>query len=122
MPSRVAHSFLFALLLVGLTCAAAQGQDDYRAILGNRAGIFPGSEYKRVFRFPKATVVNFETAASPAAVAAFYKKDMVARGWAVKMDTSDAGTAFLVLTRKGRRCIVEARRGRFGRTGYSVSL
>lgn len=122
MPSRVVHSLFFALLLVGLAGATARAQDDYRAILGNNAGIFPGSAFKRVFHFPKATVVTFETSAPPTAIAAFYKKDMTARGWTVKVNDADAQASFMLLTKNGRRCIIEAQRGQAGRTGYSVSL
>lgn len=119
---RVARRLFFALSLVCLACASASAQDDYRAILGNDAGIFPGAAFKKVFHFPKANVVTFETNAAPAAIAAFYKKDMTARGWKVEVDDVNAQASFLLLTKDGRRCIVESQRGLPGRTGYSVSL
>ncbi len=110
----------WTLALAAAVCAFAQ--DDYRAVLGNEAGVFPGAEFKKVFRFPKATVVTFETGAPPAEISAFYKKDMTARGWSVEVDDIGAEASFLLLTKNGRRCIVEAQRGLPGRTGFSVSL
>jgi hypothetical protein len=120
-------SRLFARLCLLLACLLAVAgptlaQDDYRAVLGNEAGLFPGAEFKKVFRFPKATVVTFETGAPPAEITAFYKKDMAGRGWNVEVDDVGAQASFLLMTKNGRRCIVEAQRGLPGRTGFSVSL
>ena len=77
---------------------------------------------EKIFHFPKATVVTFETGAAPAEISAFYKKDMTARGWKVEVDDNTKEASFLLLTKNGRRCIVEAQRGLPGRTGFSVSL
>ncbi len=118
---RLARAVL-ALAFVLLSAAPAVAQDDYKAILGNEAGIFPGAEYKKVFRFPKATVVTFETGAAPAEIAAFYEKDLTGRGWKVEVNDVNDGASFLLATKNGRRCIVEAQRGLPGRTGFSVSL
>lgn len=122
MPSRLTRRFALALVLVGLACAVVSAQDDYRAVLGNEAGVFPGAEFKRIFRFPKATVVTFETGAPPADISAYYKKDMTARGWKVEVDDVNTQASYLLLSKNGRRCIVEAQRGLPGRTGFSVSL
>ena len=122
MSLGVVRHLAFAVCLVCLACTAASAQDDYRAVLGNDAGLFPGAEFKKIFRFPKATVVTFETNAPPAEIAAFYKKDMTARGWKVEVDDVNAQASFLLLTKAGRHCIVEAQRGLPGRTGFSVSL
>jgi len=89
---------------------------------GKRCRHFPRRGIQKVFHFPKANVVTFETNAAPAAIAAFYKKDMTARGWKVEVDDVNAQASFLLLTKDGRRCIVESQRGLPGRTGYSVSL
>jgi hypothetical protein len=128
-PRRIAVSLrlsrlciLTLAIFVLLPCARVTAQEDYRAILGNEAGVFPGAEFKRVFRFPKATVVTFETGAPPAEITAFYKKDLTARGWKIEVDDVNAQAAYLLLSKKGRRCIVEAQRGLPGRTGFSVSL
>ena len=56
-----------ALVLVCLAWTACLAQEDFRAVLGSEAGVFPGAEFKKIFRFPKATVVTFETGAPPAA-------------------------------------------------------
>jgi hypothetical protein len=122
VPSRLTRRFALALVLVGLACAVVSAQDDYRAVLGNEAGVFPGAEFKRIFRFPKATVVTFETGAPPADISAYYKKDMTARGWKVEVDDVNTQASYLLLSKNGRRCIVEAQRGLPGRTGFSVSL
>ena len=122
MPSRVTRCLLLTCVLVCLCCVGARAQDDFRAVLGNEAGVFPGAEFKRIFRFPKATVVTFETGAAPAEVSAFYKKDLTARGWKVDVDDVNAQASYLLLSKNGRRCIVEAQRGLPGRTGFSVSL
>lgn len=111
-----------AVVLASLACVSAWAQDDYRAVLGKDAGVYPGAEFKRIFHFPKANVVTFETTASPAEIATFYKDDMTARGWKMEVDDEGAQASFLLFTRAGRRCIVEAQRGLPGRTGYSVSL
>jgi len=114
---------LLLLWAVGLPpVARALAQDEYKAVLGNEAGVFPGAEFKKTFRFPKATVLTFETGASPAEISAFYKKDMTGRGWAVEVDDVGTAASYLLLTKNGRRCIVEAQRGLPGRTGFSVSL
>nr|WP_246198100.1 hypothetical protein [Solidesulfovibrio aerotolerans] len=97
-------------------------QDDYRAVLGNEAGVFPGAEFKRVIRFPKATAVLFETGASPAEVSAFYAKDMVARGWTIEVNDVTDAASYLLVVKNGRRAIIEAQRGLPGRTGLNVSL
>ena len=55
-------------------------------------------------------------------MSAFYKKDLTARGWQVEVDDVSDAAAYLLLTKKGRRCIVEAQRGLPGRTGFSLSL
>ncbi|WP_428564167.1 MAG: hypothetical protein ACP59X_01735 [Solidesulfovibrio sp. DCME] len=120
-PHQTWRLALVALLLCLLAVPAA-AQDDYRAVLGDQAGLFPGAEFKKIFRFPKATVVTFETGEPPAAVSAFYKKDMTARGWQVEVDDVNNAASYLLLTKKGRRCIVEAQRGLPGRTGFSLSL
>lgn len=122
MLSRFSRPALLACVLVCLCCAGVRAQDDYRAVLGNEAGVFPGAEFKRIFRFPKATVVTFETGAAPAEISAFYKKDLTARGWKVEVDDVNAQASYLLLSKNGRRCIVEAQRGLPGRTGFSVSL
>ena len=126
VPSRFFARFLAAFACLVALAATAAGpvaaQEDYRAVLGAEAGVFPGAEFKKIFRFPKATVVTFETGASPAEISAFYKKDMTGRGWQVDVDDVGEGAAYLMLTKNGRRCIVEAQRGLPGRTGFSVSL
>jgi len=124
VPSRTLARLLvvFACLAAAMAAGPAAAQDDYRAVLGNEAGVFPGAEFKKVFRFPKATVATFETGASPAEISAFYKKDMTGRGWQVDLDDVGKAASFLVMTKNGRRCIVEAQRGLPGRTGFSVSL
>lgn len=122
MLSRCPRSLVLACVLVCLWSLGARAQDDYRAVLGAEAGVFPGAEFKRIFRFPKATVVTFETGASPAEIAAFYKKDLIARGWKVEVDDGNDQAIYLLVSKKGRRCIVEAQRGLPGRTGFSVSL
>jgi hypothetical protein len=119
---RLVRRVALALVLVCLTCAVVAAQDDYRAILGNEAGVFPGAEFKKIFRFPKATVVTFETGAPPAEIAAFYTKDLTDRGWKVEVNDVNAQASYLLATKNERRCIVEAQRGLPGRTGFSVSL
>ena len=47
---------------------------------------------------------------------------MTARGWKVEVDDVNEAASYLLLTKDGRRCIVEAQRGLPGRTGFSVSL
>lgn len=122
MPTTAwARVLPFALCCL-LFAAPALSQDDYRAVLGNEAGVFPGAEFKRVIRFPKATAVLFETGASPAEVSAFYAKDMAARGWKIEVNDVTDGASYLLATKNGRRAIVEAQRGLPGRTGLSVSL
>jgi hypothetical protein len=105
-----------------LFAAPASAQDDYRTVLGNEAGVFPGAEFKRVIRFPKASAVLFETGASPAEVSGFYAKDVAARGWKVEVNDVTDGACFLLATKNGRRLIVEAQRGLPGRTGLSVTF
>jgi len=122
VPSHVTRPVVWACFFVCLCCAGARAQDDYRTVLGNEAGVFPGAAFKRIFRFPKATVVTFETGAAPAEIATFYKKDLTARGWKVEVDDANAQSAYLLTSKNGRRCIVEAQRGLPGRTGFSVSL
>ncbi|HML63076.1 hypothetical protein [Solidesulfovibrio sp.] len=122
MTSRCCTRLLPLLLACCVLGAPALAQEDFRAVLADRAGIFPGAEFKKVFRFPKATVVTFETGEPPAAISAFYKKDMTARGWKVEVDDVSEAASYLLLTKDGRRCIVEAQRGLPGRTGFSVSL
>lgn len=122
MSVRCSRLFILILAVVLLSGAVAAAQEDYRAVLGNEAGVFPGAQFKKIFRFPKATVVTFETGAPPAEVSAFYKKDMTARGWTVEVNDVNAQASYLLLSKKGRRCIVEAQRGLPGRTGFSVSL
>ncbi|MGD9609499.1 MAG: hypothetical protein AB7U59_08830 [Desulfovibrionaceae bacterium] len=122
MSSSLARRFGLALVLVCLAWTVARAQEDFRAVLGKEAGVFPGAEFKKIFHFPKATVVTFETGAAPAEISAFYKKDMTARGWKVEVDDNTKEASFLLLTKNGRRCIVEAQRGLPGRTGFSVSL
>lgn len=122
MPSPLAAR-LFALLLLSLfTAFPAMAQEDFRSVLAGEAGVMPGAEFKKVFRFPKASVVTFETGEAPAAVHAFYKKDLAGRGWNVEVDDVSEQASYLLLTKNGRRCIVEAQRGLPGRTGFSVSL
>ncbi|MEL7639541.1 MAG: hypothetical protein AAGU21_07840 [Solidesulfovibrio sp.] len=121
-PPRLPGRIALFVLLVCVLAAPVSAQEDYRAVLGDQAGLFPGGEFKKIFRFPKATVVTFETGEPPAAVSAFYKKDLTARGWQVEVDDVSDAAAYLLLTKKGRRCIVEAQRGLPGRTGFSLSL
>ncbi len=122
MSPRLFTRLLPLLLLCCALGAPVLAQEDYRAVLADQAGLFPGAEFKKIFRFPKATVVTFETGEPPAAVSAFYKKDMTARGWNVEVDDVNDTASYLLLTKKGRRCIVEAQRGLPGRTGFSLSL
>ena len=123
MPSRPLACLTLALVcLLGLAAMAGAQEQDYRTVLGAEAGIFPSSEFRRVIRFPKATVVLFETGAPPAEIAAFYRKDLAGRGWKVEIDDVGKEASFLLVTKNGRRCIVEAQRGLPGRTGFSVSL
>ncbi|WP_300162648.1 hypothetical protein [Solidesulfovibrio sp.] len=122
MSPRLFTRFLPLFLLCCALGAPALAQEDYRAVLADQAGVFPGAEFKKIFRFPKATVVTFETGEPPAAISAFYKKDMTARGWTVEVDDVNDTASYLLLTKKGRRCIVEAQRGLPGRTGFSLSL
>ena len=122
MPTTVVARVLLLALCCLLVAVPALSQDDYRAVLGNEAGVFPGAEFKRVIRFPKATAVLFETGASPAEVSAFYAKDMVARGWKIEVNDVTDAAAYLLVVKNGRRAIIEAQRGLPGRTGFSVSL
>lgn len=122
MSSPLVRRLGLALALVCLAWTACLAQEDFRAVFGSEAGVFPGAEFKRIFHFPKATVVTFETGAPPADISAFYKKDMAGRGWKVEVDDVTKEASFLLLTKNGRRCIVEAQRGLPGRTGFSVSL
>ena len=122
MPTTVVARVLLLALCCLLVAAPALSQDDYRAVLGNEAGVFPGAEFKRVIRFPKATAVLFETGASPAEVSAFYAKDMVARGWKLEVNDVTDAASYLLVVKNGRRAIIEAQRGLPGRTGFSVSL
>ena len=122
MPTTVAARVGLLALCCLLFAAPGAAQDDYRAILGNEAGVFPGAEFKRVIRFPKATAVLFETGASPAEVSAFYAKDMTARGWKVEVNDVTDAASYLLAVKNGRQAIVEAQRGLPGRTGLSVSL
>lgn len=122
MPSRFAARLTLVLAFLVVLAGQASAQDDYKAVLGSEAGIFPGAEFKKIFHFPKATVVTFETGAPPAEISSFYKKDMTGRGWNVEVDDVGKGASFLLLTKNGRRCIVEAQSGLPGRTGFSVSL
>lgn len=117
--AALALVFLLALCIPGRPACA---QEDFRAVLGGKAGIFPGAEFKKIFRFPKATVVTFETGEPPAAVAAFYKKDLTGRGWSIQVHDVGKQAAYLLASKDGRTCIVEAQRGLPGRTGFSVSL
>jgi len=118
------HAALVFVLLLACcaVCRPASAQEDYRAVLDGKTGIFPGAAFKKIFRFPKATVVTFETGEPPAAITAYYKKDLTARGWSVQVDDIGKQAAYLLLTKDGRTCIVEAQRGLPGRTGFSVSL
>jgi len=122
VPSRLAARLCLVLSLTLAVAVPALAQEDFRAVLADAAGVFPGAEFKKIFRFPKATVVTFETGEPPAAIAAFYKKDMTGRGWNVEVDDVGEQASYLLLTKNGRRCIVEAQRGLPGRTGFSVSL
>ena len=122
MSTTVAARAVFVALCCLFFAAPAAAQDDYRAVLGNEAGVFPGAEFKRVIRFPKATAVLFETGASPAEVSAFYAKDMAARGWKVEVNDVTDAASYLLAVKNGRQAIVEAQRGLPGRTGLSVSL
>ena len=122
MPTTVAARVALLALCCLLFAAPGAAQDDYRAILGNEAGVFPGAEFKRVIRFPKATAVLFETGASPAEVSAFYAKDLTARGWKVEVNDVTDAASYLLAVKNGRQAIVEAQRGLPGRTGLSVSL
>ena len=122
MPTTVVARMLLLALCCLLVAAPALSQDDYRAVLGNEAGVFPGAEFKRVIRFPKATAVLFETGASPAEVSAFYAKDMTARGWKIEVNDVTDAASYLLVVKNGRRAIIEAQRGLPGRTGLSVSL
>ena len=122
MPTTVAARVVFLALFCLLFAVPAAAQDDYRAVLGNEAGVFPGAEFKRVIRFPKATAVLFETGASPAEISAFYAKDMAARGWKVEVNDVTDAASYLLAVKNGRQAIVEAQRGLPGRTGLSVSL
>lgn len=108
------------LLATAVVCSAQQ--EDYKAVLGDEAGVFPGAQYKKIYHFPKATVVTFETGAPPSDIAAFYRKDLAARGWKVEVDDVGKQASFLVAIKNGRRCIVESQRGLPGRTGLSLSL
>ena len=114
---RLVFACCFALIAV-----SAAAQEDFRAVLGNEAGVFPGAEFKRVIRFPKAATVIFETGASPAEVSAFYAKDVVSRGWKVEVNDVTDGASFLLAVKNGRRLTVEAQRGLPGRTGLNVTL
>lgn len=116
-----ARAVLLALCCL-LLAAPLAAQDDYHAVLGNEAGVFPSAEFKRVIRFPKATTVLFETGASPAEVSAFYAKDLTARGWKIEVNDVTDAAAYLLAVKNGRQAIVEAQRGLPGRTGLSVSL
>ena len=123
MLSRPTACLTLVCLCLLAFAAPVLGQDgDFKAVLGNEAGVFPGAQYKRMFRFPKATVVTFETGAPPADIAAFYRKDLAARGWQVEVDDVGKEASYLLVTKNGKRCIVEAQRGLPGRTGFSVSL
>lgn len=122
VPSPLAARLCILLLLALAATRPALAQEDFRAVLADNAGLMPGAEFKKIFRFPKATVVTFETGEPPAKVSAFYKKDMAGRGWTVEVDDVNDQASFLLLTKNGRRCIVEAQRGLPGRTGFSVSL
>ena len=122
MPTTVVARVLLLAVCCLLVAVPALSQDDYRAVLGNEAGVFPGAEFKRVIRFPKATAVLFETGASPAEVSAFYAKDMAARGWKIEVNDVTEAASYLLAVKNGRRAIVEAQRGLPGRTGLSVSL
>ncbi|MHC1790842.1 hypothetical protein [Solidesulfovibrio sp.] len=122
MPTTVVARVFFLAACCLLLALPAAAQDDYRSVLGNEAGVFPGAEFKRVIRFPKVTAVLFETGASPAEISAYYTKDMAARGWKVEVNDVTDGAAFLLVTKSGRQAIVEAQRGLPGRTGFSVSL
>ena len=122
MPTiAVARALLLAVCCL-LLAAPLAAQDDYRAVLGNEAGVFPSAEFKRVIRFPKATTVLFETGASPAELSAFYAKDLTARGWKIEVNDVTDAAAYLLAVKNGRQAIVEAQRGLPGRTGLSVSL
>ena len=122
MPTTVVARVLLLAVCCLLVAVPALSQDDYRAVLGNEAGVFPGGEFKRVIRFPKATAVLFETGASPAEISAFYAKDMVARGWKIEVNDVTDAASYLLVVKNGRRAIIEAQRGLPGRTGFSVSL
>lgn len=122
MTPRHLARILPLFLLLWVLVAPAAAQDDFRAVLSGQASVFPGAEFKKIFHFPKATVVTFETGEPPAAVSAFYKKDMTARGWQVQVDDVNDTASYLLLTKAGRSCIVEAQRGLPGRTGFSLSL
>ena len=113
---------LFFAVCLALFAAPAAAQDDYRTVLGNEAGVFPGAEFKRVIRFPKAATIIFETGASPAEVSAFYAKDVTSRGWKVEVNDVTDGASFLLAVKNGRRLTVEAQRGLPGRTGLNVTL
>ena len=122
MARTVWARLLFFAVCLALFAAPAAAQDDYRTVLGNEAGVFPGAEFKRVIRFPKAVTVMFETGASPAEVSAYYAKDVVSRGWKVEVNDVTDGASFLLAVKNGRRLTVEAQRGLPGRTGLNVTL
>ena len=122
MPTTIVARVLLVALCCLLVAVPAWSQDDYRAVLSNEAGVFPGAEFKRVIHFPKATAVLFETGASPAEISAFYAKDMVARGWKLEVNDVTDAASYLLVVKNGRRAIIEAQRGLPGRTGLNVSL
>ena len=122
MARTVWARLLFFTVCLALFAAPTAAQDDFRAVLGNEAGVFPGAEFKRVIRFPKAATVIFETGASPAEVSAFYAKDVTSRGWKVEVNDVTDGASFLLAVKHGRRLTVEAQRGLPGRTGLNVTL
>lgn len=116
--AALALVFLPALCIPGRPACAGE---DFLVVTGGNVGIFPGAAFKKMFRFPKTTVVAFETG-EPAVVAAFSKKDLAGRNRSSQVRDVGRQAASLPASRNGYTCTVAAQRGLPGRTGCSVDL
>lgn len=110
------------MLLLAFQVAAPRAGGDLPGKFQGEVAIFPGADVLKVLDFPKSVMVRLKANDTPERIAAFYAKDMAARGWRVQVSDATPGGAFLIMTKDARRFIVEVERGPDATSLFNLSL
>jgi len=119
--NRTVFASLSALFMI-MAAAAPRAEGLLPERFQGVVAVYPGATLLKVIDFPKSVMVRFSSRDTPERIAAFYKSDMTAKGWAVQVADATPAGAFLVMVKETRRLVVEVERGPDATSLFNVSL